>query len=107
VDQVLSTFAANDPTAVAKLLHAWEATPPRPAKSRWTYPLVWREPEGEIRFTGLVSTASEPDGLSFNDWFPADAASHAVLEQVLAARAAASPTREGKAGQNPDRRGTG
>ena len=50
VDQVLAAFAANDPTVVAKLLHAWETTPARLAKSRWTYPLVWREPEGEIRF---------------------------------------------------------
>ena len=88
-DQVLAQFAANDPTAIPRLLRAWEATPPRSPKSRWTYRLVWREPEGEIRFTGVVSTASEPDGLAFNDWMPADAESHAVLERVVAARAAA------------------
>jgi hypothetical protein len=41
-----------------------EATPPRPANPRWTYQLVQREPEGEIRFTELASTASEPDDLA-------------------------------------------
>ena len=100
VDRVLGAFAASDPSAVAGLLRAWEATPPRPAKSRWTYPLVWREPEGEIRLTGLVSTASEPDGLAFNDWLPADAESHAVLERVLAARAVG---RRGAVGRRPRR----
>ena len=87
-EQVLGHFAANHPGALASLLHVWERTPPRPPKSRWTYRIVWREPEGEMRFEAVVSTASEPDGLSFNDWMPADAESHAVLERVLAARAA-------------------
>ncbi len=52
----------------------------------WPRTLVWREPEGEIRFVGLVTVANERDGLSFNDWIPVDAPSHVVLEQVLAAR---------------------
>ena len=91
-EQVLGHFAASNPSALASLLHIWEQTPPRPAKSRWTYRLIWREPEGEIRFTGVVSTASEPDGLSFNDWIPADAESHAILDRVLQGRAAGGST---------------
>ena len=87
-EQVLAQLAVNDPTVVARLLRAWDSTPARPPKSRWTYRLIWREPEGELRFSGIVSTASEPDGLSFHDWIPADAASYAALERVLAARAA-------------------
>jgi transcriptional regulator with XRE-family HTH domain len=96
-EQVLGRFAAVNPAALATLLHVWERTPARLPKSRWTYRLVWREPEGEIRFTGLVTTASEPHGLSFSDWLPADAASHLILEAVLASRA----------GESPDRRVTG
>lgn len=85
---VLGQFAANDPSAVPKFLHVWETTPPRPPKSRWIYPITWLEPEGEMRFIAIVSTASEPDGLSFNYWMPADATSHAVVARVLEARGA-------------------
>ena len=87
-EQVLAQLAVNDPTVVARLLRAWDTTPARPPKSRWSYRLLWREPEGEMRFLGIVSTASEPDGLSFHDWIPTGADGHAVLERVLAARAA-------------------
>ena len=86
VDAVFAQFAANNPSAVAKLLRAWETTPPFRVKAHNTYRVVWREPEGEIRFLCAGSTASEPDGLAFNDWFPADAESHVVLEQVLEQR---------------------
>ena len=98
-EQVLGQFAANNPGALASLLHVWERTAARPPKSRWTYRIVWREPEGEMRFTGVVSTASEPDGLSFNDWIPADAESHAILELVLAGRSTQEPA--------PSRRASG
>jgi hypothetical protein len=35
-----------------------------------------------MRFICVVSTASEPDALGFNDWHPADADSWRVLELV-------------------------
>jgi transcriptional regulator with XRE-family HTH domain len=102
-EQVLARVAAMNPGALATLLRVWERTPPRPARSRWTYPLVWREPEGDIRFTGLVTTASEPDGLAFSDWLPSDAASHLLLEQVLD-RAAMRPDTHGvRSGRRPGR----
>ncbi len=85
-EKVLGALAATNPQAVGPLLDLWEATPPQQIRPRWDYPVVWREPEGEIRFVGLVTIANERDGLSFNDWIPVDAPSHAVLEQVLAAR---------------------
>jgi hypothetical protein len=85
-EKVLSALAATNPAAVGPLLDAWEATPPQQVRPRWEYRVVWQEPEGEIRFAGVVSLANERDGLSFNDWIPADADSHVTLERVMAAR---------------------
>ena len=37
--------------------------------------MVWVDPDvGTLRFRAMVNTASEPDGLAFNDWIPLDAA---------------------------------
>ena len=88
-ERILAALTSVNPAAVASLLDAWERVPVRPLRPRWSYRIVWREPEGEIRFTGLVGLANEPVGLSFNDWIPEDAESHRVLERVLGARAAA------------------
>jgi hypothetical protein len=99
--EVFATFAASDPSLIAPLFALWEATPARTAKVRWTYPVVWHEPGfDDIRFLGIVNPASEPDGLSFNDWLPADARSHAVLEAILSTRTG-SPTDQSKHGTRP------
>ncbi len=87
--EVFATFAKNDPTAIPKLFALWERTPPATAKVRWNYPITWREPGfDDIRLLGVVTTASEPDALAFNDWIPIDAASHATLERIIATRTA-------------------
>ncbi len=87
--EVLEAYVANDPGAIPQLVAAWESTPPQPAKVRWAYRLVWREPGvGDIEFRSLVSVASEPDGLWFNDWVPVDAEGHARLGAILALRRA-------------------
>jgi len=39
-----------------------------------------------MRFLAMVSTASEPDGLAFNDWIPVDASSWEVLAMVKGGR---------------------
>ena len=66
--EVLTAYAANDPAAIPQLISAWDSTPAQAGKVRWSYPLVWREPDiGDIQFLSLVSIASEPDALSFND----------------------------------------
>lgn len=58
------------------------------SQCRWSYRVVWRDLElGEMRFHCLVSTASEPDGLAFNDWHPVDSDTWSVLEQVTARHA--------------------
>jgi len=87
VSEVLSIYAENDPAAIPQLIRAWESTPPAPGKVRWSYRIIWREPGiGDIAFLSLMSIASQPDALSFNDWIPLDPESHARLAHVLAAR---------------------
>ena len=83
-NEVLAHFAKGDPAFLARLLNIWSATPPAAAKVRWTYNVVWQDPEfGVMRFLATVSTASEPDALSFNDWTPLDAASWEILARVI------------------------
>lgn len=82
-DAVLAEFARGDPAFLTRLIEVFAATPARDPKCRWTYRVVWRDDDfGEMRFLAVVNTASEPDGLAFNDWHPVDAETWAVLEQV-------------------------
>ncbi len=82
-NEVLAEFARGDPAFLARLIAAWNVAPAAEPKCRWSYRLTWRDPEfGDIRFLAIVSTASEPDGLAFQDWHPVDADSWTVLERV-------------------------
>jgi hypothetical protein len=81
--EVLAEFAKGDPSFLPRLANIWENTPPREAKCHWSYPIVWCDPEfGEMRFSGVVSVASETDGFGFNSWIPLDAETWMVLERV-------------------------
>lgn len=83
--EVLQQFADGDPQFLSRLVRIWMATPGRDAKVRWGYRVVWRDEEfGEMRFRAMVGTASEPGGLSFNDWQPLDAETWVALERVKA-----------------------
>ena len=65
----------------------WEEVPAMDSKVQWTYPLTWDEPRiGQIHFHCLVTDAGETDALAFNDWIPADATSHLLLERALERR---------------------
>ncbi len=89
--EVFSVFTAGDPAFLGRLLQVFERAAPMTPKVRWTYPVVWRcDPHGVMRFLGTVSTASEPDGFSFNSWIPIDAESWRVLEDVKASHAASA-----------------
>jgi transcriptional regulator with XRE-family HTH domain len=80
---VLAEFAGGDPAYLARFLKIFAEAPAREPKCRWTYRVVWRDDEfGEMRFLGVVSTASEPGGLGFNDWHPLDADTWLALEQI-------------------------
>jgi hypothetical protein len=81
---VLEDFAGADGNSLARLFKVWSEAPPLPAKVRWEYPVTWNDPEvGEMRFLAVVTTASEPAGLAFNDWHPMDAQSSQRLFQLL------------------------
>jgi len=89
--EVLQAFADGDPAFLARLVQIWVTTPARDAKVRWNYRVVWRDEEfGDMRFRSVVGTASEPDGLSFNDWHPLDGDTWGVLERVKSRRAVQS-----------------
>ncbi len=82
---IMERFFAGDPNVIQPFLHAWQTAIPRTPKIRWEYPVVWEDPDvGPLRFRGMVNPASEPDGLSFNDWIPLDAATWTALERLKA-----------------------
>lgn len=90
---VMQRFLEGDPKYVAKFLNVWQNTSARDPKCRWHYPVVWEEPElGRLQFRVVVNTASEPDGLSFNDWIPLDAATWEALERLRSEGRARSRT---------------
>jgi len=83
VAAVLQRFLQGDPKYVARLINAWQEATPISPKIRWSYPVVWQEPDiGEIRFHALVSSANENDGFAFNDWIPVGAESWERLERL-------------------------
>ena len=89
LNAVLAEFAAGDPVFLSRLINAWSSAPELPPKCRWSYPVLWSDAEfGDMRFHAIVSTASEPAGLAFNDWHPSDAETWGVLERVKARRGA-------------------
>jgi transcriptional regulator with XRE-family HTH domain len=89
---VMEHFMQGDPRYVGRFLQAWEAADTVwTRKERFTYPIVWDEPGiGTMHFKALSSSASDPDGLSFNDWIPLDADTWHALVQ-LKARGSAYP----------------
>lgn len=80
---ILERFMTGDPAYLQVLLRAWQDAVPRTPKIRWEYPIVWADPDvGALRFRCLVTAASEPDGVSFNDWIPLDAATWEGLRRL-------------------------
>ena len=82
---VLGEFAKGDTAFLGRMIEIFASTPARDPKVRWSYPVAWRDDDfGDMRFMSIVGTASEPDGLAFNDWIPLDAESWEALERVKA-----------------------
>lgn len=89
LNEVFSHFVSTGHSFLARFLDIWNAAQPLPPRVRWSYDVVWRDAEfGRMRYHCLVSTASERDGLAFNDWYPVDPGSFEVLERVKARAAA-------------------
>lgn len=92
--EVINEFLSGDPSFLARLLAIWEVTEPRKPKVRSSYPVVWEHPEcGVMRFRAIITNASYPDALSFNDWIPFDAETWQVLAAVKARYVAANDKR--------------
>lgn len=88
---VIQRLFEGAPHYLAAFLQLWESVPPRTPKIRWSYPVAWDHLRaGKLRFTVLVSAASEQDGLHFHDWVPEDAATAAGLELLKAEVGASS-----------------
>lgn len=82
-NEVIAQFLNGDPAFLARLLKIWAEAEPRKSKVRWSYPIVWEDPEfGVMRLHGIVTNASFADALAFNDWIPLDAESWQVLTKV-------------------------
>ena len=71
---VLDEFLKGDSSYITRMMQAWSETDPIEAKIRWTYPVVWDEPDiGQMRFLSVVNPCNHSLGLAFNDWVPLDA----------------------------------
>jgi|CXWL01.1.fsa_nt_gi transcriptional regulator with XRE-family HTH domain len=87
-NEVIAEFLNGDPVFLARLLNIWAATEPRDSKVRSSYPILWEDPEfGVMRLRGIMTNASYPDALTFNDWIPVDAETWQVLTKVKARQA--------------------
>jgi transcriptional regulator with XRE-family HTH domain len=87
-NEVITEFLNGDPVFLARLLEIWAAAEPRDSKVRSAYPIVWEDPEfGTMRLRGIITNASYPDALSFNDWIPVDAETWQVLSKLKARHA--------------------
>jgi transcriptional regulator with XRE-family HTH domain len=88
----MQATAGGDEALLKRLLKIWQRAKPAPARVQWDFPLQWRDPEfGELRFRVMVSVASEPDMLSFQDWHPVDADTWQVMDKVMARETGAAP----------------
>lgn len=97
---VLEEYIANDPSAIVRLFKLWTSTPARTPKVRWNYPVVWRAPGiGDLRFLGVVTVASHPDALAFNDWIPQDADTFERLARITSIKERLNRAGEGARAQ--------
>lgn len=82
-EEVINEFVKGDPAFLSRLLDVWNRTEAMEGKIRWTYPVLWDDPDvGEMRFLATVSLANEEHSTYFNDWIPVDAETWSALEQV-------------------------
>jgi transcriptional regulator with XRE-family HTH domain len=89
-NEVINEFLSGDLSFLPRLLEIWRVTEPRTPKVRSAYSVVWEHPDcGVMRFRAIITNASYPDALSFNDWIPLDAETWQVLTNVKARASAA------------------
>ncbi len=87
-EEVIQQFTSGAPAFLARLIDVWNRTGPMEGKIRWTYPVVWDDPDvGEMRFLATVSLANEEHSTYFNDWIPVDGETWAALNRLREMRA--------------------
>ncbi len=84
--QVVQHFTDHDHRFLERLLAAWTRAEPAPAKVRQAYAIVWNAGQARLTFAGKQSTASEREGLAFNDWIPANGDTWTALHALLRAQ---------------------
>jgi transcriptional regulator with XRE-family HTH domain len=84
-NEVIAQFLNGDPVFLARLFKIWNETPPRKAKVRSSYKVEWEHRDAGLRrFHCIITNASYPDALSFNDWIPIDADTWHAINRLLA-----------------------
>lgn len=82
---VLNQVTAGDPVLIARFTKLWETTPPfRGRMTGLVYPTTWNTAAGKIRLRCLVNCLNTDVGLYSHNFMPSDAASHHLLEKLLA-----------------------
>lgn len=72
---VVNDIMHTDPDAMPDLMRVWFSAPPRPQSFRHTFFVRWRVADGTtLAFDAIITNWSDFDGVSVNDWHPADAA---------------------------------
>jgi transcriptional regulator with XRE-family HTH domain len=87
-EALLDRMAAGDPGLARQFMVLWESTPAeRPVSVSWSYPARFTLPSGETLQLHCVATrVNTRDGTEVHDWIPANLASYALLDGVIAAR---------------------
>jgi transcriptional regulator with XRE-family HTH domain len=82
--QVIGHFTTANPQFLQRLLEAWTRATPSPAKVRLTYRVIWNHRRhGRMIFHCVMGTASEHEGLTFNDWIPVNPATWTALHGLM------------------------
>ena len=84
--QVIGHFTTANPQFLQRLLEAWTRAEPSPARVRLTYRVIWNHAtHGRMSFHCVMGTASEHEGLTFNDWIPVNAETWTALHGLMRA----------------------
>lgn len=83
-ERVLAQFSENDHGFLERLLAAWNRAVPSVPKVRESYRIIWNHlAHGQMNFYCTLTTASERDGLAFNDWIPVDGQTWEALGAIM------------------------
>ena len=82
---IIDHFTRVDHRFLERLIDAWNRATPSPSKVRNLYRIIWNHRFGRMSFVCMMSTASEREGLAFNDWIPANPETWTALHAMMQA----------------------